>query len=359
MPAPQHLPPPRTADPRSGPTLRWGIMGPGWIAQRFTATLQKHTTQRVVAVGSRSQPRADEFAATWSVPAAYGSYQELLADPDVEVVYVATPHTEHHACALAALAAGKHVLVEKPMGVNAAQAAEIAESARGAGLFAGEAMWMKFLPKFDVIRQIIDDGMLGTIHTVIADHGEHFTTDHRIYDPTLAGGPMLDLGSYPVALAHFTFGAPESVLASGQLANPQLNGQISAILTHAGGSQASLHTTILSDTPCAAVIAGDEATLVIPGVFYAARSVHRVLPRRNLASLRRGAQSRWIRAALLRGGSRTDHRRRRYRVRTASVIGGHRNARDDGRDPPTTGHRLSRRADSLADAPDQRMNGDC
>ena len=269
MPAPQHLPTPRTADPRSAPTLRWGIMGPGWIAQRFTATLQKHTTQQVVAVGSRSQPRADEFAAQWSVPAAYGSYQELLADPDVDVVYVATPHTEHHACALAALAAGKHVLVEKPMGVNAAQAAEIAESARGAGLFAGEAMWMKFLPKFDVIRQIIDDGMLGTIHTVIADHGEHFTTDHRIYDPTLAGGPMLDLGSYPVALAHFIFGAPESVLASGQLANPELNGQISAILTHAGGSQASLHTTILSDTPCAAVIAGDEATLVIPGVFYA------------------------------------------------------------------------------------------
>jgi predicted dehydrogenase len=269
MPAPQHLPTPRTADPRSGPALRWGIMGPGWIAQRFTATLQKHTTQQLVAVGSRSQPRADEFAAQWSVPAAYGSYQELLADPDVDVVYVATPHTEHHACALAALAAGKHVLVEKPMGVNAAQAAEIAESACGAGLFAGEAMWMKFLPKFDVIRQIIDDGMLGTIHTVIADHGEHFTTDHRIYDPTLAGGPLLDLGSYPVALAHFVFAAPESVLASGQLANPELNGQISAILTHAGGSQTSLHTTILSDTPCAAVIAGDEATLVIPGVFYA------------------------------------------------------------------------------------------
>src|ERR1700710_554967 len=123
MPAPQHLPAPRTADPRSAPTLRWGIMGPGWIAQRFTATLQNHTTQQVVAVGSRSQPRADDFAAQWSVPAAYGSYQELLADPDVDVVYVATPHTEHHACALAALAAGKHVLVEKPMGVNAAQAA--------------------------------------------------------------------------------------------------------------------------------------------------------------------------------------------------------------------------------------------
>jgi predicted dehydrogenase len=193
----------------------------------------------------------------------------MLADRGIDIVYVATPHTDHYACALAALAAGKHVLIEKPMGVNAAQAAKIAETARGAGLFAAEAMWMKFLPKFDVIRQIIDEGMLGRTHTVIADHGEHFTTRHRIYDPTLAGGPLLDLGTYPVALAHYVLGAPETILASGQPATAELNGQISAILTHSGGSQASLHTTILSDTPCTAVIAGDKATLSIPGVFYA------------------------------------------------------------------------------------------
>jgi predicted dehydrogenase len=268
MTSPRHLSSPRTADPLDAPRLRWGVMGPGGIAQHFTAAVQKYTAQNIVAVGSRNQARADEFAARWSVPTAHGSYADLLAHPDVDIVYVATPHTEHYACALAALAAGKHVLVEKPMGVNAVQAAEIAETARSAGLFAGEAMWMKFLPKFDVIRQLIDDGVLGRVHTVIADHGEHFTTDHRIYDPTLAGGPLLDLGTYPVALAHFVFGEPESVLASGQLATPEVNGQISAILTHPGGSQASLHTTILGDTPCTAVIAGDEATLTIPGVFY-------------------------------------------------------------------------------------------
>ena len=268
MAAPQHLPSPRTPDPHRAPRLRWGIIGPGWIARRFTAALQKYTDQELVAVGSRNQARADEFAARWSVPRAYGSYRETLADPGIDVVYVATPHTEHYSCARAALASGKHVLVEKPIGVNAVQAGQISESARSAGLFAAEAMWMKFLPKFDVIRQIIDDGMLGTVHTVLADHGEHFTEDHRIYDPTLAGGPLLDLGIYPVALAHEVLGAPESVLASGQLANAELNGQISAILAHAGGSQAGLHTTILSDTPCAAVIAGDEATLTIPGVFY-------------------------------------------------------------------------------------------
>ena len=197
------LPSPRTPDPHRAPSLRWGIMGPGWIAQRFTATLQKHTSQQVVAVGSRNQARADEFAAQHSVPTAYGSYEQLLADPGIDIVYIATPHTEHYACALAALAAGKHVLVEKPLGVNAVQAAAIAESASTAGLFAGEAMWTKFLPKFDVVRQIIDEGMLGRVHTVIADHGEHFTTDHRIYDPALAGGPLLDLGTYPVVAGTF------------------------------------------------------------------------------------------------------------------------------------------------------------
>jgi predicted dehydrogenase len=243
-------------------------MGPGGIARQFTAALQNHTGQRIVAVGSRNQARADEFARTWSIPTAHGSYAELVADGDVDIVYVATPHTEHHACALAALAAGKHVLVEKPLGVNAAQATEIAETAAGAGLFAAEAMWMKFLPRFDVIHQLIDDGMLGRIHTVIADHGEYFTSNHRIYDPALAGGPLLDLGTYPVSLAHSVFGEPESVLASGQLATPDLNGQVSAILTHRGGNQASLHTTILGDTPCTAVIAGDEATLTMPAVFY-------------------------------------------------------------------------------------------
>ncbi len=262
------LPSPHTPDSHLAPTLRWGIMGPGWIAQRFTAILQKHTSQQVVAVGSRNQARADEFAAQRSVPTAYGSYEQLLADPGIDIVYVATPHTEHHACALATLASGKHVLVEKPLGVNAVQAAAIAEAASAAGLFAGEAMWTKFLPKFDVVRQIIDEGMLGQVHTVIADHGEHFTTDHRIYDPSLAGGPLLDLGTYPVSLAQFVLGKPESVLASGQPANSALNGQISAILTHAGGTQASLHTTILSNTPTVAVIAGDAATLTMPGKFF-------------------------------------------------------------------------------------------
>lgn len=258
----------RVPDPMDAPSFRWGILGPGWIAHRFTESLKKYSTQQVVAVASRNQGRADEFAAEHSVPKSFGSYDALLADPDVDIVYVATPHTEHHACALAAIAAGKHVLVEKPLAVDAARAAEIGAAAAAAGVFAGEAMWTKFLPKFDVIKQILDSGELGPIHTVLVDHGEHFTTDHRIYDPTLAGGPLLDLGTYDASFIHFVLGAPTSVTAVGQPANDELNGQVSAILTDADGNHAVMNTTILSDTPTVASICGRDATLKIKGPFF-------------------------------------------------------------------------------------------
>ncbi|MGV9714268.1 Gfo/Idh/MocA family protein [Gordonia sp. NPDC003424] len=262
------LPAARTPDPRCAPVLRWGILGPGWIAERFVAALGKHTEQKVVAVGSRNLPRAQEFAQLHGIDTAHGSYDDLVADPQVDIVYVCTPHTEHLPNALAVLDAGKHVLVEKPLGVNASQAAEIVARSAATGCFAGEAMWTRFLPKFDVLRQLLDDGALGEIRTVMADHGEFFTTDHRIYNPALAGGPMLDLGSYPVAFSHWAIGAPAQIAAIGTPANDELNGQISAILGTATGAQAMLNTTILSDTPTDAAICGRDAMITIPGPFY-------------------------------------------------------------------------------------------
>lgn len=262
------LPAARTPDARVAPVLRWGILGPGWIAARFVAAVHKHTEQKVIAVGSRSLSRAAEFAQRHGIDATYGSYEELLADPQVDVVYVCTPHTEHLPNAIMVIEAGKHVLVEKPLGINAAQAREIAARSAAAGCFAGEAMWTRFLPKFDVLRQLIDNGALGEIRTVMADHGEFFTTDHRIYRPALAGGPMLDLGSYPIAFAHWATGTPDRIDAIGTPANDELNGQISAILGTASGAQAMLNTTILSDTPTDAAMCGVDAMITIPGPFY-------------------------------------------------------------------------------------------
>lgn len=242
------LPRSRIPDPKTAPALRWGILGPGWIAQRFTSALHQHTEQKIVAVASRSAIRAERFAQQWDIPTAHTGYDTLLSDPNVDIVYISTPHIEHHGCALAALAAGKHVLVEKPMGINASQAREVIAAAQAHGLFAGEAMWSKFLPKFDVIRQILDEGMLGELRTVVVDNGEFFEPNHRIYDPALLGGPMLDMGIYPISFAHWVLGDVEEVRSMGQQANDAVNGQFSAILAHVGGSQSVMNTTIMANT---------------------------------------------------------------------------------------------------------------
>ena len=262
------LPSPRTPDPARDPVLRWGILGTGWVASRFAASLRRNTPQQLLAVGSRQAAMARSFAAEHSVARAHGSYEELVADPGVDVVYVATPHPMHLAHARLALEAGKHVLVEKPLTVNAAQAEELGSLAAQQGLFCMEALWTLFLPKFDVVRQVLADGVLGELETVHAECGEHFGPDHRIMRLDLAGGPLLDLGTYPLSLAVWVLGEPEAVMAMGQPHPAGVNGQAGALLRTRDGAQAMVHTSLFSDTASAATIAGDRATLHLPGPFY-------------------------------------------------------------------------------------------
>ncbi|NQD86838.1 Gfo/Idh/MocA family oxidoreductase [Paenarthrobacter sp. CM16] len=261
------LPQSRVPDSKDAPALRWGILGPGWIAERFAQSVQAHTGQVITAVGSRSLSRSKAFAEKFNLPAAYGSYEELTAAPEVDIVYICTPHTSHHASALLAIDAGKHVLIEKPLGLNADQARDIASRAESAGVFAAEAMWTFFLPKFDVIRQLLDAGMLGTITTVVAEYGEHFDPSHRIFRPELAGGPLLDLGTYPLALVTEVLGSPRELRAVGQPHKSGVNAQLSAIMTFDGGAQAAVNTHLHNFTPTTATIVGTEATLVIEGPF--------------------------------------------------------------------------------------------
>jgi predicted dehydrogenase len=268
---PSELPASRVPDPRTAPALRWGILAPGGIAGQFVDAVGKHTAQRVVAVGSRSLGRAEAFAARFGIEAAYGSYDALLADPDVDVVYVASPHSEHYAHALAAIAAGKHVLVEKAFTRNRAEAAEVVAAAGAAGVAVQEAMWTRFLPHMDVVRQLVADGVLGDVSTVTADHGQYFADvdpAHRLLNPNLAGGALLDLGIYPVSFASFVMGAPESVTARGSLTATGVDAQISVILEN-GGVQAALNTTLLAQTPTVATISGSRARVEIAGPFYA------------------------------------------------------------------------------------------
>ncbi len=269
MPFPTALPTSRVPDSQDAPPLRWGVIGTGWIAERFVDALHRHTHQQVVAVGSRTPGTATRFAERLGLPTAHGSYSALVEDPQVDVVYVATPHPAHHPLALLALRAGKHTLVEKPLALNAAQAREIADEAHRGGLFCMEAMWSFFLPRFDVVRQVLDAGLLGERKAVIADHGEHFGPEHRIMRADLAGGPLLDLGFYPVALALAVLGQPITVTAIGSPApGSGVNGQTAVLLGHDQGRQSALHCTILADTPTGATIAGTEGTLTLPGPFF-------------------------------------------------------------------------------------------
>lgn len=263
------LPTSRVPDPALAPPLRWGVLGPGTIAHTLAGALQKHSRQQVVAVGSRSRERADQFAAEFDVPRVHAGYEDLVADPEVDVVYVATPHSHHHAQALLAIEAGKHVLVEKAFTRNASEAREVADAARAAGVMVLEAMWSRFLPGTDVLRQLLADGALGTIVSVTADHGQLIGAADaaRLHDPALAGGALLDLGIYPVSFASLVLGQPDTIRATGTLTPSGVDEQVRAVLT-SGGAEAVLTTTLAERTHNTASIVGTTARVDLPGDFY-------------------------------------------------------------------------------------------
>ncbi|EAR24296.1 GFO/IDH/MOCA family oxidoreductase [marine actinobacterium PHSC20C1] len=255
-----------TAD--SAPALRWGIIAPGGIAATFAEAVHTHTAQKFVAVASRSLERAQEFANTWGIANAYGSYDELLANPDVDVVYIAAQQHVHRDLALQAIAAGKHILVEKPFAMNGTEAREIVAAARAAGVFAMEAMWTRYLPQTSVITQLIADGALGEIQLVTADHGQNMPEGHRVRSLESGGGALLDLGIYPIAFASQILGAPTAIHNVGSLIETGVDAQSLLTLSYAGAAQAQLNTTLLARTPITASVAGTDALLQIGGPFF-------------------------------------------------------------------------------------------
>jgi predicted dehydrogenase len=264
----QVLPQSRTPDCGHAPPLRWAVAGTGWAAHRFVTALRACPTQTVTAVVSRSPQRAAAFAARFGLAEHFGTYEAVLEQPGVDVVYVATEHTSHLSYAEAALTAGKHVLVEKPLAVNAGEAARIATVAARERRFCMEAFWTLCLPKFDVIRQILNSDMLGDIQTVLIDIGENLTSTGRVLRRDLAGGAMLDLGTYAFGLAHWILGPLAVAAASGQHHPAGVMGQVSALLTDSARRQGLVHCTVLSHTPSTAVVAGSAGTLVIDGPFF-------------------------------------------------------------------------------------------
>lgn len=259
------------SDPLAAPTLRWGILAPGLIAHTFARAVLSHTRGEIVAVGSRSRDRAQTFANEYDIAGVHGSYEELVADPQVQAVYVASPHSEHREHALLAIAAGKHVLVEKSFTRNAAEAQEVVDAARAAGVFCMEAMWTRFLPHQVALRSVLERGEIGEVISLVADHGQafgHMPPTHRLHNPELAGGALLDLGVYPVSFAHDVLGVPDRIQALGSLTPTGVDGQISISLGYGERVQAALQTTLWSRTATTAVIGGTEGRVEIDSDFY-------------------------------------------------------------------------------------------
>jgi predicted dehydrogenase len=253
--------------------LRWGILATGGIAHQFAGDLVKNGFT-VQAVGSRSQAGADAFAAEFGIPTAHPSYEALVADPEVDIIYVATPHPFHEAHAALALEAGKHVLVEKPLTVNAGQARLLVALAESNNLLLLEAMWTRFLPHMARIREIIAAGTLGDVRSLIADHTQSLPDDpdHRINSLALGGGALLDLGIYPVSFASALFGRPETILASATFKDTGADAQIATIFRYPGGQIASLLSASDAKGPNTASILGTEGRIDIDAVWYSPTS---------------------------------------------------------------------------------------
>ena len=248
----------------AGP-IRWGILGTGRIAGLFATGLASVPGAEIAAVGSRTQEAADAFGDRFAISRRHGSYAALAADPDVDVIYVATPHTLHAENSLLCLGAGKAVLCEKPFALNARQADEVIAFARGRGLFLMEAMWSRYYPAMVRARELLAGGAIGEPRLLNADLGfrSQVNPAGRLYNPALGGGALLDVGVYPVSFASMVFGTPTDILTRGHLGETGVDEQGAIILGYPGGRLAVLYTSIRTPTPHEGTIMGMEGMLRI------------------------------------------------------------------------------------------------
>ena len=247
--------------------LRWGFLSAGGIATSVADDFQIAGIT-IQAVGARDLAKANKFADRFGILNRHQGYEALVNDPEVDVVYISTPHPWHHQHALLALNAGKHVLLEKPFTINAREAQEIKELAATKNLFVLEAMWTRFLPSMDAIFEVINSGVLGEIRLITADHSQYLPHVPRLWEPLLGGGALLDLGIYPVSFAIRVLGLPQGMVAKATLTGQKVDETTSIIFEYANGAQATLTTCMSAAGPVTAVVTGTFGRIEIDKSFY-------------------------------------------------------------------------------------------
>jgi predicted dehydrogenase len=249
---------------------RWGVLGTGYIARKFAEALAVIPEAGLAAVGSRTLDSARAFAQEYHVARFYGSYQELVDDPQVDVVYVATVNNLHRENCLAALQAGKPVLCEKPFMVNSAEAEEVIAFARRQGLFLMEALWTRFVPAFVKARQMWEAGVIGDLRVVESEFGFicEKTPPAPLYDPALAGGSLLDVGAYPISLAHIAFGEPDRIASLGWMGASGVDEQTGMLFGYRGGQLGIGYSSFQVESPKEASLVGTKGYIRIHAPYF-------------------------------------------------------------------------------------------
>lgn len=266
-------------------TIRWGIIGAGWIADVVANDFQYVTGAEIVATAARDLAKAEDFARKHNLPRAYGSYVELLDDPDIDVVYIATPHPHHLDVALAAIERGKALLVEKAFTATLAGTQQIVDAARAKGVFCMEAMWTRFLPAIAAAREVIAWGRIGEVLGVQGDLCAYreFDPTHRLFDPATGGGAILDLGVYVISFAQAFLGQAKTVQCVGRYAPNGVDTAAAMSIEYQGGGLAALACGFDGHGPGRMAIYGTKGWIEIEPRFHhpTTISVHRsgVLPR--------------------------------------------------------------------------------
>src|SRR5215212_11391579 len=254
---------------------RWGILGTGNIASQFARGLAELDDAQLVAVGSRTAESAEAFGERFSAPHRHNSYAALASDPDIDAIYVATPHPLHHDNTIMCLEAGKAVLVEKPFAINAGQAQHMIATARARGVFLMEAMWTRFLPHVIRLRELLAAGAIGEVRMLQVDFGfrTSFNPQGRLFDLALGGGALLDVGIYPVSLASMIFGTPERVTGMAHLGETGVDEQSAMLFGYTGGRLALLSQAIRTNSPHEALLLGTNGKIRVHSSWWKATTI--------------------------------------------------------------------------------------
>ena len=248
----------------------WGILAPGKIAHKFADGLKVLSRANLKSVGSRNLTKAQEFAQKYGASTCYGSYEELAADPEIDIIYIATPHAFHMENTLLCLENGKAVLCEKPLAINSAQIKRMINQSRSKQCFLMEALWSRFLPHIVRTKELIDEGRIGDVRQMRIDFGfqANYDPHSRLFNPDLGGGALLDIGIYPLFMARYLMGAPREVQAQVELASTGVDATSKVNLGFDHGVEAHIDFTFMEFTPIEALIEGDQGSIKLQTRWY-------------------------------------------------------------------------------------------